>query len=215
MGHPAAAPHNPLSNPVNRALTELRDAGAVHSHEPDWGDPTFSVSTNPETTAASPGTAAPYTLDDHKAFRQAMREGTVTTDDIKSQFARMRDSRNGIIADLHDRYNAKQLQAVAANLGNFGAKRQTKAENATACYRSLLRMFHLGDSLRYNPMQESLEDALLEPSAGKGDILDAIHSEMNGQVTVNALELNRTLQDVLEAKGHEVEFADFLEHRGQ
>lgn len=56
---------------------------------------------------------------------------------------------------------------------------------------------------------------VLEPSAGKGDILDMLRADFGDQVHISAVEINRTLQDVLEAKGHEVEFADFLEHRGR
>ncbi len=55
-------------------------------------------------------------------------------------------------------------------------------------------------------------DHILEPSVGKGDILDMIrlhHPENN----ITAIECNGTLFDVLEAKGHSVEQADFLEHQ--
>jgi hypothetical protein len=55
---------------------------------------------------------------------------------------------------------------------------------------------------------------VLEPSAGKGDILDMLRADFDGEVTVTAIEMNRTLQAVLEAKGHDVEFCDFLEHVG-
>ena len=52
---------------------------------------------------------------------------------------------------------------------------------------------------------------VLEPSCGKGDILDAIQAE-HFKAQVHAIEFNRSLSDVLSAKGYEVEFADFLEH---
>ena len=54
---------------------------------------------------------------------------------------------------------------------------------------------------------------VLEPSCGKGDILDALAEEHAG-AEVTAIELNRTLADVLAAKGHAVEFGDFLSHQG-
>jgi hypothetical protein len=54
---------------------------------------------------------------------------------------------------------------------------------------------------------------VLEPSCGKGDILDALKEECDG-IELIAIERNRTLEDVLSAKGHEVTFADFLEHAG-
>lgn len=54
---------------------------------------------------------------------------------------------------------------------------------------------------------------VLEPSCGKGDILDAI-KENFPEASVHAIEFNRTLSDVLSAKGYEVEYGDFLEHQG-
>ncbi len=54
---------------------------------------------------------------------------------------------------------------------------------------------------------------VLEPSCGKGDILDAL-KELHPGLSIHAVEQNRALQDVLAAKGHAVEFADFLEHQG-
>jgi protein-L-isoaspartate O-methyltransferase len=55
---------------------------------------------------------------------------------------------------------------------------------------------------------------VLEPSCGKGDILDALRNRY-ADLAVVAIEQNRTLADILSAKGHEVQFGDFLEHRGQ
>ena len=54
---------------------------------------------------------------------------------------------------------------------------------------------------------------VLEPSCGKGDIVAAI-AEQFPEVHVTAIEQNRTLSDVLSARGMSVEFADFLEHQG-
>ena len=54
---------------------------------------------------------------------------------------------------------------------------------------------------------------VLEPSCGKGDILDALKDECPG-IELIAIERNHTLSDVLSAKGHEVDFGDFLEHQG-
>jgi hypothetical protein len=56
---------------------------------------------------------------------------------------------------------------------------------------------------------------VLEPSCGKGDILDAIRRECP-DVTLTAIEQNLTLQGVLTAKGYDeiVTYGDFLEHQG-
>lgn len=52
---------------------------------------------------------------------------------------------------------------------------------------------------------------VLEPSCGKGDILDAIRAQHSG-CQLHAIERNQTLSDILSVKGHAVEFADFLHH---
>ena len=56
------------------------------------------------------------------------------------------------------------------------------------------------------------EQRVLEPSCGKGDILDALREECPN-IELHAIERSRSLADVLAAKGHEVELGDFLEHR--
>ncbi len=56
-------------------------------------------------------------------------------------------------------------------------------------------------------------DHILEPSAGKGDILDMIRLH-HPENEITAIERHGTLFDVLEAKGHSVERGDFLEHQG-
>jgi type I restriction-modification system DNA methylase subunit len=58
------------------------------------------------------------------------------------------------------------------------------------------------------------EHRVLEPSCGKGDILDAIRN-FHPDVALHAIEQNLTLGDILSAKGHDVEFGDFLEHQGE
>lgn len=52
---------------------------------------------------------------------------------------------------------------------------------------------------------------VLEPSCGKGDILDILKEECP-DIELQAIERNYSLSDVLSAKGHAVTFADFLEH---
>lgn len=58
------------------------------------------------------------------------------------------------------------------------------------------------------------EHRVLEPSCGKGDILDAVKAEYP-DIVMHAVEQNRTLADVLAAKGHEVEFGNFFDHGGE
>lgn len=55
-------------------------------------------------------------------------------------------------------------------------------------------------------------ETVLEPSAGKGDIAEAILNA--GDVTLTCIEQHYSLCDVLTAKGLSVVRGDFLEHRG-
>src|SRR5207245_10360663 len=57
---------------------------------------------------------------------------------------------------------------------------------------------------------------ILEPSCGKGDIIEAIR-RLQPDVALTAIEQNLTLQGVLTAKGYSdiVSYGDFLEHRGE
>ncbi|MGZ3930998.1 MAG: hypothetical protein ACXVP0_06410 [Bacteroidia bacterium] len=60
-------------------------------------------------------------------------------------------------------------------------------------------------------------DAILEPSAGKGDILDAIRkhfqdAEPNAEPDLDAIELNSSLREILALKGYNVIGTDFLSY---
>lgn len=57
------------------------------------------------------------------------------------------------------------------------------------------------------------EHFVLEPSCGKGDIVDAVRAH-HPAARVCAIERNLALAEVLAAKGLDVEFGDFLEHPG-
>lgn len=56
--------------------------------------------------------------------------------------------------------------------------------------------------------------SVLEPSVGKGDIVDAVKSR-HPDASVTGMEYNRELKNVLDAKGHEIEYGDFMGHQGQ
>ncbi|QEG35902.1 methyltransferase [Bythopirellula goksoeyrii] len=58
------------------------------------------------------------------------------------------------------------------------------------------------------------QHTVLEPSCGKGDIVEALRQTIPA-AQISALEKNRTLAEVLAAKAIEVEFTDFLEHNRQ
>lgn len=52
---------------------------------------------------------------------------------------------------------------------------------------------------------------ILEPSAGKGDIIDAVKQQFEGQtITISAIEINSALREILQLKGHTIIGYDFL-----
>ncbi|QDV73203.1 methyltransferase [Botrimarina mediterranea] len=55
---------------------------------------------------------------------------------------------------------------------------------------------------------------VLEPSCGMGSIVDSLYEQLP-ELDVTAIEMNRTLKPVLDAKGYAVYFGDFLEHQGE
>jgi hypothetical protein len=58
--------------------------------------------------------------------------------------------------------------------------------------------------------------SVLEPSAGKGDILDAVNERhSDDDLSTHALELDSGLRDLLKLKGHNVVGNNFLEHKGK
>jgi type I restriction-modification system DNA methylase subunit len=57
--------------------------------------------------------------------------------------------------------------------------------------------------------------SVLEPSAGKGDILDAIKEEFGDEVSLYACEVNSTLREILNLKRYKLLSSDFLSFEGQ
>lgn len=57
-------------------------------------------------------------------------------------------------------------------------------------------------------------ESILEPSAGKGDILDALSKQFGDTVLLSACEVNFSLIALLKLKGYDLVGTDFLLHRG-
>lgn len=53
-------------------------------------------------------------------------------------------------------------------------------------------------------------DGILEPEAGKGDIVDYIKEEQSDRAVIDCIELNPELQATLKGKGYSVVHDDFL-----
>jgi hypothetical protein len=105
-----------------------------------------------------PGCA--YTLDDWIKFRERCLDGVVEAAVLKSEFARMKAGKRHFIETLVNTKSADQLRLMAMQRGILDARRHTKAENAAALYRGCLSSFTLGDSVSYQPMQETYEEAV-------------------------------------------------------
>ncbi len=58
-------------------------------------------------------------------------------------------------------------------------------------------------------------DKVLEPSAGKGDILEAIRKEYGKSLNLSACEIHFTLREILKWKGFKIVGDDFLKYQGQ
>lgn len=103
---------------------------------------------------------APYKLAEHSSFREALQRGTLTIEFLKESFERLLASRDAIVTELKTLHDAKRLKLLAARMGSFHAKQNTKEQNAQEIYERLLQSFHLGDGFVWQPMQETLEHAI-------------------------------------------------------
>jgi len=57
------------------------------------------------------------------------------------------------------------------------------------------------------------DESILEPSAGKGDILDAIRKKFEGkELDLSAIEIYAPLREIIELKGYELIAGDFLDY---
>lgn len=94
----------------------------------------------------------------------------------------------------------------------------TKAEDALRGSK-LPGFFPTPKTIIYKMLEEAdIEDGhrVLEPSAGKGDIMDLVRNE-HPAADITGIEQNHALQEILRAKGYgdSVEFGDFLGHQGE
>ena len=55
---------------------------------------------------------------------------------------------------------------------------------------------------------------ILEPSAGKGNIIEKLKDKIYHRTEINAIEINPELQSVLRGEGYQVIDTDFLSHMG-
>lgn len=122
---------------------------------------------------------APYTLDDWQQFRQRYLEGSLTADQLRSDFARMVASHEHIVATLVKEHKAEVLKQMAFRAGCMHANTNRKEQNAQAIVRACLTGFTLGQSVSYQPFAgETHADAVAKLVAGIDQAqLDAIYEK--------------------------------------
>ncbi|MAT68155.1 MAG: hypothetical protein CMJ58_01385 [Planctomycetaceae bacterium] len=104
--------------------------------------------------------AAPYAFDDFKELvKRSGRHDSFAV--YRTDFERVVSSHEAIVAELLKRFKAPQLKRIAVNLGDWGAGRKTKSDNAESIYRKILDYFVLDGSVSYG-MGERYEDALVK-----------------------------------------------------
>jgi len=102
---------------------------------------------------------AAYTFDDYKAFRSGMRSGSLSFSEYQNDFERLFQSREAIVESLQSRFNAQQLKNIAAGLGEWNARQNTKPQNAQSIYRKMIVAFVLDGTFSYF-MDTTLEEAV-------------------------------------------------------
>jgi hypothetical protein len=104
--------------------------------------------------------ATPYSLDEWIQFRHRFSDGEVDAAGLHAEFRRMQSGKQHFIDQLVKTKSADQLKLMAMQRGIGDARRNTKQENAAALYRSHLAAFTLDQTVSYQPMQETYEEAV-------------------------------------------------------
>ncbi len=141
--------------------TRIREAREKGLTEPnvvrDWLQAILGRDPGPVSVRPAAGA---YTLDDWIAFRHRFSDGEIDAAGIRAEFQRMKAGKTHFIEQLQKSKSADQLRLMAMQLGHYDARRNTKPQNAESIYRSQLRALTLSDSVSYQPMQETYEEAI-------------------------------------------------------
>lgn len=130
----------------------------------------------------------------------------------------------------HERYSNKSPEAK--KLQEMMDKQETETSEARAAKEKASKISQLEADVQfqklpgYFPTPKAIVskmldaadiqpgDKVLEPSAGKGDIADAIREQVP-EAKLDTVEQQHRLRQILELKGHNLAGQDFLEHAGQ
>jgi hypothetical protein len=148
-----------------------------------------------------------YTLGDWVTFRERCLDGKIVAAVLHAEFGRMKAGRQHFIETLINTKSADQLRLMAMQQGILDARRNSKHENAAALYRGCLSSFTLGDSVSYQPLQESYEEAVER-------IVLAITDE---QIAAELERVRKRKEEKDKALGNPetlLEFATFIRERG-
>jgi len=99
--------------------------------------------------ATTPEVLQPLSFDEYQAIRKSLFAGTLSYADYHQEFQRLSASEQQIQTELVSRFNAKELAHLASRFGEWGAKRNKKAENAEAIYRKMLSSFLLDGTVSF------------------------------------------------------------------
>lgn len=123
--------------------------------------------------------------------------------------------RMGITTGEHLRAAIRELDAIEQSVEKI-KQDPLKAKERELVGKKIPGFFPTPDAVVQRLLDEAgIEPGMrvLEPSAGKGDIADAI-KEAAPDAELDVVEYNSTLRGLLEAKGYSVAGQDFLEHSG-
>jgi len=139
------------------------------------GDETVPLSTLTETVSQEPPAGfteadtvfhEPYSMETFREYRGRYEAGESSLCEHRMEVARLRATHDDFVTGLTKRYDATQLKGLASRFGCFDARRNSKPKNAEHVYRVLLQSFTLGNSIQYDPMRETLDDAVAREIAG-------------------------------------------------
>lgn len=117
-----------------------------------------TLTSQKEAEPNTPGGA--YALDDWIVFRHRFSDGQVDAAGIHAEFRKLKAAKQHFVEQLVKTKSADQLRLMALQYGHLDARRNTKPQNAESVYRSCLTAFTLGESVCYQPMQETYEEAV-------------------------------------------------------
>lgn len=144
-------------------------------------------------------------------------------DALESYFKSSKDTLNKIgiynVKDIREAVNDKvvminaAIESSSSNSEQDELERKIKQLEIEIIQRKIPGFFPTPTELiaqlfKYANVNEN--DLILEPSAGKGDILDYLAFKRNSKEKLHAVEINPTLREMLKLKGYNVVASDFL-----